>query len=393
MSSLKLQRTHTRGLSDAEIHHLVHQNQSVLTIDYDPTYLQSMVDHVFKALGEHYFRPTMVGFEEGYPERRRSDRPLIWASNHSGMAFPWDAMVFGGAMYDLCQRSDVPFIRILTAPMLSETKLMNPYMTPNFWKRMGGIDATFLNFETLMSQAESDVLIYPEGVPGIGKGFNRRYQLQRFSTSFVRMALKYDTDIIPVYSINGEYINPHSYRSRWVNAIVQRLGIPFLPIGFLTAMIPFFPWIFYFGLPAKFYFVRGKRLRPRDWLNKPWEDVTADDIAAIRDRIHAEMQTEINAAVQQYGQQPYQWRELRQQFKRNRSKFWGIFPLTWCLLFTEHERQYRRYKRTGQPVSIQLDRWSALRWIRRNPFALFFFVPILGWIPLAIRGYSARQRR
>lgn len=391
MTSLKLQRTNTRGLDDAELRDLIRRNQGILTEYYDKDYLQSMVDHVFKKLGQHYFRPTVVGFDQ-YPERRREDRPLIWASNHSGMAFPWDAMVFGGAMYAHCEQSGVPFIRILTAPMLSETQLMNPYMTPDFWKRMGGIDATSLNFETLMSQSESDVLIYPEGVPGIGKGFNRRYQLQRFSTSFVRMALKYDTDIIPVYSINGEYINPHSYRSRWVNAVVQRLGVPFLPLGLLTLMIPFFPWVFYFGLPAKFYFVQGQRLRPRDWLNKPWEEVTPEDITAIRDRIHAQMQTEIDAAVKQYGQKPYDWSHLWQCFRKNMKEFWGIFPMTWCLLFTEHERQYRRFKRTGQPVQITLNRWSAFHWLARNPFALFFFVPIIGWIPLAIRGYSRSKR-
>ncbi len=41
-------------------------------------------------------------------------------------------------------------------------------------------------------------MLYPEGVPGIGKGFNRKYQLQRLATSMVRLGLQHGTDIMPV---------------------------------------------------------------------------------------------------------------------------------------------------------------------------------------------------
>ncbi|MBK8396424.1 MAG: 1-acyl-sn-glycerol-3-phosphate acyltransferase [Leptospiraceae bacterium] len=77
-----------------------------------------------------------------------------------------------------------------------------------FWKRVGGVDATLDNFDSMMKLKESNVLIFPEGIAGIGKGFDKRYQLQQFSSSFIRMAIKYKTDIIPVSVVNGEYINP-----------------------------------------------------------------------------------------------------------------------------------------------------------------------------------------
>ena len=79
----------------------------------------------------------------------------------------------------------------------------------------------------MMEANTSDVLIYPEGVPGIAKGFNRKYELQRFSSSIVRMAVKHKTDIIPVATVNAEYINPLSFSFDGVNRIVKKLAFHF----------------------------------------------------------------------------------------------------------------------------------------------------------------------
>ena len=83
-----------------------------------------------------------------------------------------------------------------------------------------------------MQYNDSNILIYPEGVPGIGKGFNNKYQLQRFSTSFIRMAIKYKTDIIPISTINAEYINPWSYNIGWITKLVNKIGMPFFKLKF-----------------------------------------------------------------------------------------------------------------------------------------------------------------
>jgi hypothetical protein len=114
---------------------------------------------------------------------------------------------------------------------------MNPFTIPNLWKRVGGIDATFLNFETMMYYKDHNILVYPEGVPGIGKGFDKKYQLQEFKTSFLRMSVKYKTDIIGISTINGEYINPWAYSSKFINRMMNKIGIPFLPLGFITPFI------------------------------------------------------------------------------------------------------------------------------------------------------------
>jgi hypothetical protein len=187
----------------------------------------NLVKNVLGPLDQCYFRSAFVGFEP-FPERNHPDRPLIFASNHSGMAFPWDGIIFTARLFARSGYDFAKAVRPLTAPMLSRSTLMNPFLVENFWKRVGSIEATSLNFETMMHCPDSNILVYPEGVPGIGKGFDKKYQLQRFfATSFIRVSLKYQADIIPVATVNGEYINAYAYHSDAVNRLANKVGIPF----------------------------------------------------------------------------------------------------------------------------------------------------------------------
>ena len=206
----KEKQSQNKRISDSELLQLVAANKKIYWEHYDPVFLRNLIDQVMAVVDETYFRSRFVGFSE-LPQRNNPKRPLIYAGNHTGMSFPWDAMIFVGGFFKKHGYDTSKSLRALTAPMLSKTALMNPFLMKDVWKKAGGIDANTLNFETMMEYQDSDLLIYPEGVPGIGKGFNKRYQLQRFSTSFLRMSIKYKTDIIPFATINGEYINPYSY--------------------------------------------------------------------------------------------------------------------------------------------------------------------------------------
>ena len=55
----------------------------------DPAYAPSH-ERIMKRLNRSYFRSRFVGFEK--PILDRPGAPIIYASNHSGMAFPWDGM-------------------------------------------------------------------------------------------------------------------------------------------------------------------------------------------------------------------------------------------------------------------------------------------------------------
>ncbi|GIV39181.1 MAG: hypothetical protein KatS3mg033_0981 [Thermonema sp.] len=340
-------------------------------------------EDIMELIDGAYFRSRLIDLDP-FPKRNNPKRPLIFASNHSGMAFPWDGIVWGYRIHKHCNYGP-DGIRALTAPMLSASVLMHPYQIKYFWKRMGAVDATFLNFETMMHQNDFNVMIYPEGVPGIGKGFHRRYQLQRFSSSMVHMSIKYKTDIIPFYTVNGEYINPYSYCSNFLNKLVNLIGIPFLPLGFITPFILLFPWIFYMAFPARLTFIKGKRIKPYEMTDKPYEEMTYEDFRAIADKIRDMMQKELNEAVKKYGQKPYDWKSFfKAQWKWIRY-FPYTLPIGWPLLFAEWERV--RIKKGDRKSKLKLGFLSTLRILFKNPKVIAYYLPLIGWIPLGISGF------
>ncbi len=382
-------KKHPRDMSEEELQLAIQQNMSVLTRHYRPEYMAGMAKELVE-LVKVYFRPVHIGFEALPPERPKENVPVIFASNHSGMAFPWDGMIMAAGLMEKYDYDLRKLFRPLAAPMLSASNLMNPYLLQDCWKRLGAIDANSLNFETMMNQSDYNVLIYPEGVPGIGKGFNRRYQLQTFSTSMVRMALKYETDIISLLCVNGEYINPHAYRIKWINRMVNKIGVPFLFIGPLTIPMILFPLIFYSALPAKLIYVVGKRYKPAEMLDKEGEEISTEDISHLRDQIQQGMQEELDAYVKEHGHSPYKVKELL----KNLLKHWRDLPYTtpigWPALFTEFDRRYHKEGKAPQGV---IRGWFRFwRIVIRNPIVLAYFLPVVGWIPIVYRGIRGRKK-
>lgn len=373
--------------TEAEWQALIDQNKDLPHRYFEPEFLRAMNENVAPIMDEVYFRSEFVGFDD-FPERNDPNRPLIFVSNHSGMAFPWDAIIFVSKIFRM-QKYGPNAIRTLTAPMLSQSVLMNPFLLPNLWRRAGAIDATALNFETMMQTNDYNLLIYPEGVPGIGKGFNRRYQLQRFSTSYLIMALKYKTDIIPFYTINGEFINPYSYNIHWVNRLANKIGIPFIPMCPVTPLIPLQPWLFYFAFPAKLTYVIGKRIKPYELITKPFDEITKEELHDLNDQIHRQMQEEMYTAVGHYGVRPYKLDEMLRKVWHYRGKFPFTFPFAWPVIFTEF---YRIYDKFGKDTRVQIkpDFWNFFRLIWKNPLSLAFYLPLLGWIPIIIKGFNKK---
>lgn len=363
-------------------------NQHVYSDYFDQEYVQAVDEHILQLLDKVWFRSKLVGFEN-YPQRNNPERPLLFASNHSGMAFPWDAIVaLSHIMRTVAVPSDLP--RPLSAPMLSQSVLMNPYLIRDFWKKCGCVDATTLNFETMMFYNEHNLMLYPEGVPGIGKGFNRKYQLQRLATSIIRLGIEHRTDIVPYYTINGEYLNPYAYSWEWLNKWTKKIGIPFIPVGPIVLMVLLQPWFFYLAYPAKLTFVLGTRIKPYELTEKPPNELTRDDYQALSERVRQQMQAELDTAVRDHGQHPYRWGEIWARIKDNWRYFPFFLPFSWPALFREFERQYA--EKGAQGIDLELTKpgsWLRMAW--RNPFTLTFFIPVLGWIPIAIRGYKGHR--
>jgi 1-acyl-sn-glycerol-3-phosphate acyltransferase len=96
------------------------------------------------------------------------------------------------------------------------------------------------------------VLAFPEGVRGMNKLFSQRYQLQRFGTGFMRLALETATPIVPVAIVGPEEQQP-SFAN--LEGLARTFGAPALPIT-LT-----FPWLGPLGLlplPVKYRIYFGE---------------------------------------------------------------------------------------------------------------------------------------
>ncbi len=374
--------TTTKHLDYPTLTDEIRKNRKEISKLFNKDFAMALMSELLDKLDEDYFRTEFIGFD-GTPERNNPERPLIYVGNHSGMAFPWDGMIFA-ARFNKRYEYGENAIRPLIAPLLTASTLMNPYQVVDIWKRCGAVDATTLNFETMMHMTEQNILIYPEGVPGIGKGFNNKYKLQRFATSFVRMSIKYKTDIIPVHTINAEYINPGSFKVDWIDKLVQKIGIPFLPLSWIVPCIVLQPWIFYFAFPAQMNYVRGKRIKPYEMTDKPFEELERADFIRIANQIRAQMQEELNENVEKYGQQPFKWKQLWKQWRKNWKRFPFMSPAFWAVAFHEFQR---RWKKHGKVENFNPRLTTLIPMMLKNPFTISLYIPVLGLIPFILRGY------
>lgn len=310
---------------------------------------------------ENYFRTRFFSAE---PEVAESNEPVIFAGNHSGMSFPWDNFVLFDHL--LSHYSSRRQIRGLMSPMMIGKRLLSPFAMHTRWNYFSE-PATMKDFNELAGQGYS-ILINPEGLAGIGKGFNRRYQLQKMSTSFVRMSIKYNRAIVPVSVVNGEYLNPYAYSSRIVNRAANAIGLPFLPIGFTILLALLIPLAFYIALPARLRYVFGKRIYASQFTSKRYEELTDTEVREIAGKIHAQMQENLNHAVAEHGTPAFGWMELFARAKSLGARTLGLVPLTWPFL-AHRAFLGERYSLTDAAISTVT--------------CLAMCVPLLGW-PLVL---------
>ncbi|MCB1044505.1 MAG: 1-acyl-sn-glycerol-3-phosphate acyltransferase [Acidobacteria bacterium] len=355
---------------------------------FDPEYLRELEKQVFGDIFRTYFRPLLIG-----ADKIPRDRGAILAPNHSGNAFPYDAMVLDAKIWEHDQFNPALKLRSVFEKELAVTWWMRPFGIDNFWRRGGGVDLTFDNFEHLV-KAGKRLIYFPEGVPGIGKGFNRRYQLQPFSTSFVLISARNKTPVIPIYAINCEWIIPFCYTFKGIDWFVFKFfGVPFLPLpaaplGFL------FPWMWYAAMPVRMIFVVGDPIDTAELTRQhgitDLEDPDRAQLKSVSEAIRVAAQAELNKYVRKYGKRPYDFRSFWKRMKK--TKWWARTPLSWPWLFLCHERN-----RFRKPAKNAVVRWL------RDWDLLAFYLP-LGWFVLSLtrrfrkppygyRGMSAEEKR
>jgi len=71
------------------------------------------------------------------------------------------------------------------------------------------------------------LMVFPEGTRGTGKLFEDRYELVRFGTGFMRIALKSGAPIVPFAFVGGEEALPTMFH---LDSLAKLLGVPYIPV-------------------------------------------------------------------------------------------------------------------------------------------------------------------
>lgn len=190
----------------------------------------------------------------------------ILVANHSG-AIPFDGPVLQRAILEA--RPQLPEPRWLV-----EDQIFDAPWVGTLFNRLGAVRASPENATRLLEEGRS-VIVFPEGIHGMGKPFAERYQLKRFGRGgFVKLALRTGAPIVPVAIVGAEEAAP----------LVARLppgmfGLDYVPI---TPLGPI-------PLPSKWMIRLGAPLRP---------DGSAEDAAAV-ERFTEQTRQEIDRMLQE----------------------------------------------------------------------------------------------
>ncbi len=356
----------------------------------DLAYCKDLLRTAIAPLSDHYFRPRIIG-----ADKLPAHGPAIIAANHSGTAFPYDAIVLDFALWRRERLQPDAKYRSVFEKELTLAWWMRPFGVDNLWRRGGGVDMTFDNFERLLERGDR-VIYYPEGVPGIGKGFQHRYQLQRFRTSFVRLAARHDVPVYPLYVVNAEWVMPFHVTWPPLDRVMQRFfHVPFLPLpAGLLALV--FPWMWYLALPARMTFVVGDPLDMRAVLRdvgaSRYDDLDRNTLDRAAHRVRRIMQDHLDALVDEYGKRPYDWRSLLRSLWSARGRLRRVLPTGWPVAFIRNERDHFRRPARNRFVAFL-----------RDADLIAFYLP-LGWPllslfrhlrrpPYGYRGLSVRDAR
>jgi 1-acyl-sn-glycerol-3-phosphate acyltransferase len=196
--------------------------------EFNPDYQHAFRDEVLGRILKHYFRAELQQVEH-LPQTE----PLMVAMNHAGMCFPWD---FLGLAYLLSQTRGW-VVQPLAGVSLFEHPWVIWWLPPGWSQVLGGVRAQTDDFEAAIAQ-KKNLLYAPEGVRGPGKGWFKRYQLERFHPSFIRLSDRYHVPILPVVCIGSESLHPWALN---LKKLAKRLTLPFLPVSPLMIIFILFP--------------------------------------------------------------------------------------------------------------------------------------------------------
>jgi 1-acyl-sn-glycerol-3-phosphate acyltransferase len=215
-------------------------------------------------LYRYYFRVAAVGVEK-VPTRR-----VLLIGNHAGNTLPFDGALLAAS---LLLQGEPP--RICRG--MAEFYLPSIPWYSELIHRVGAVVGTPENCVQLLEREEA-IIVMPEGHRGFIKPYSKAYQLQRFGTGFMRLALETGTPIVPIGIVGSEEQSPGLYDSKLLG---QLIGSPAFPI---TATFPLFGLLGFLPLPVKYRLHFGE---PIYFEGEPQEDDASIQakVDVVKDRI------------------------------------------------------------------------------------------------------------
>ena len=204
------------------------------------------------------------------------------------------------------------------------------------------------------------------------------------------MSIRYKTDIIPFMTINGEYNNPLAYNWKPLTKLVRKFGMPFFPVGLLAFLAVFQPWIFYMSLPARLTFVIGEPIHVYEMVDKPYEELTQKELKVLGEKIRQKWQQQLLAAKKTYGTKYYDIRTLLKAMWKHKRYFFRYFPPFWPFVMTYFDVNYDE-KQGDESLKITLRK--CLRTIIKRPWILAMYLPVLGWLFIALRSWRRVKKK
>jgi 1-acyl-sn-glycerol-3-phosphate acyltransferase len=210
-----------------------------------------------------YFRPEIVGIEH-VPAGR-----VLIVPNHSGQ-LPFDGLVIAVAC--LLKAQPPRLVRAMAERWFPTLPFLNVALN-----RAGVVTGDPLTCRNLLD-AESAILVFPEGARGSGKPWSHRYRLVDFGRGFMRLALQTGAPIVPVSVVGAEesiisLVN--------VKPLAKLLHTPYAPI---SPFIPLLGPLAYVPLPTRFHVTFGEPMK----FAGPFDDedeVIDAKVQVVKDRI------------------------------------------------------------------------------------------------------------
>lgn len=207
------------------------------SLGYDPWGFNSDTNKIVMSLYANiyhkYFRVETKGIEN-VPAKG----PVLIIANHSGQ-LPIDGTLIA---YALANRKKSPrYPRAMIERFFPTVPFLG-----NFLNQVGAVLGDPVNCARMLDGGEA-VIVFPEGIRGSGKLYKDRYQLQRFGSGFLHLAMKHNTPIIPVGVVGCEETIPAIAN---IKPLAKLFGVPYVPVA-LPVVLPA-KVILNFGKPIQF---------------------------------------------------------------------------------------------------------------------------------------------